>query len=333
MSSGLVRCALHAVLEERELQVNSSRMETAKALGRNILEKATSGEAEMTAFDVLSVELTTCLRSIFQHDSAYRSSAARREKFWIAFHQLRLSEIPKIWDRFLSSQQMQSDKLLQQSVSQKLFEMLLRSQFSTTTASQRRSSQHSHDAPLSKDELNVLQYACGYVPHALLRRYQKRSGQKYEKYIECLGEMAVRSEHENVDFLAYTREWMDKVNRGGLFPLNDATYQFFISIEKEVRVLLPTYMAKSADSQEAFKELVIEQIAQSEDVQWNWTLISQCIDVEKDAIELLRDIITLWVTVRGFSITATWMEVYKKEAKLTTKKKPGLRKGLGQSST
>ena len=145
--------------------------------------------------------------------------------------------------------------------------------------------------------------------------------------------MAVRSEHENVDFLAYTREWMDKVNRGGLFPLNDATYQFFISIEKEVRVLLPTYMAKSADSQEAFKELVIEQIAQSEDVQWNWTLISQCIDVEKDAIELLRDIITLWVTVRGFSITATWMEVYKKEAKLTTKKKPGLRKGLGQSST
>ena len=158
MSSGLVRCALHAVLEERELQVNSSRMETAKALGRNILEKATSGEAEMTAFDVLSVELTTCLRSIFQRDSAYRSSAARREKFWIAFHQLRLSEIPKIWDRFLSSQQMQSDKLLQQSVSQKLFEMLLRSQFSTTTASQRRSSQHSHDAPLSKDELNVLQY-------------------------------------------------------------------------------------------------------------------------------------------------------------------------------
>ena len=72
--------------------------------------------------------------------------------------------------------------------------------------------------------------------------------------------MAVRSEHEDVDFLAYTREWMDKVNCGGIFPLNDATYQFFICIEKEVRVLLPTYMAKSADSREAFKELVIECI-------------------------------------------------------------------------
>jgi len=67
--------------------------------------------------------------------------------------------------------------------------------------------------------------------------------------------MAVRSEHEDVDFLAYTREWMDKVNHGGLFPLNDATYQFFICIEKEVRVLLPSYMAKSVDSREAFNPL------------------------------------------------------------------------------
>jgi len=122
-------------------------MENAKALGRNILERATSGEAEMTAFDEFSVEITTCLRAIFQHNSTYRSSAARREKLWIAFHQLRLSEIPKIWDRFLSSQHMQSDKLLQQSVTQKLFEMLLRSQFSTS--SQHRSSQHSQDTPLN----------------------------------------------------------------------------------------------------------------------------------------------------------------------------------------
>ena len=96
---------------------------------------------------------------------------------------------------------MQSDKLLQQSVAQKLFEMLLHSQFSTSTSSQRKRSHHSQDTPLSKDELNVLQYACVYVPHALLKRYRKRCGQKYEKYIECIGKMAVQSEYEDVDFL------------------------------------------------------------------------------------------------------------------------------------
>ena len=46
-------------------------------------------------------------------------------------------------------------------------------------------------------------------------------------------------------------------------------------------------MARSADSREAFKELVIEQTAHSEEVERKWTLISQCIDVEDDAIELL----------------------------------------------
>ena len=151
------------------LKHDSSQMENAKGLGRNTLERATSGEAEMTAFNEFSVEITTCLRtrSTFQRDSTYRLSAARREKLWIAFHQLRLSEIPKTWDRFLSSQHMQSDKLLQQPVTQKLFEMLLHSHFSTSC--QRRFSQHSQDTPLSKDELNVLQCACGYVPHALLQ--------------------------------------------------------------------------------------------------------------------------------------------------------------------
>ena len=58
----------------------------------------------------------------------------------------------------------------------------------------------------------------------------------------------------------------------------------------------------SPDSKEEFKELVIKSITDSEEVQWNWTLISQCIVSEDDA---------LWVTIRGFSITALWMETFK----------------------
>jgi hypothetical protein len=34
-----------------------------------------------------------------------------------------------------------------------------------------------------------------------------------------------------------------------------------------------------------------------------------------DALELLEEIVTLWVTVRGFAITATWMEIYKAATK------------------
>lgn len=57
---------------------------------------------------------------------------------------------------------------------------------------------------MSKDVLNAMQYACGYIPYALLKRYEKRSDRKYDKLIECLGDMAVQSESAN-DMLDYTK--------------------------------------------------------------------------------------------------------------------------------
>ena len=90
-----------------------------------------------------------------------------------------------------------------------------------------------------------------------------------------------------------------------------------------------------------FEELVIQKIMDSEEVQWNWTLISQCIILADDSTELLREIVTLWVTIRGFSIVAvtihgfsivaSWVESYKVECQKNPKKQPGFRKGLQRS--
>ncbi len=80
------------------------------------------------------------------------------------------------------------------------------------------------------DELNALQYISGFVPHALLKWFE-RHGKKYQHLFECLGEMAVVSEHDS-DVLEYTKEWMAKVNRGGLFPLNNQAFTLFVEIEK-----------------------------------------------------------------------------------------------------
>lgn len=60
-------------------------------------------------------------------------------------------------------------------------------------------------------------------PHALLRRYEKCCSSKYTKFVECLGEMALQCEGTNDDFL---KEWINRVDCGGLFPLNDVTYIF-----------------------------------------------------------------------------------------------------------
>lgn len=82
---------------------------------------------------------------------------------------------------------------------------------------------------MSKDELNALQFACGYIPQALLKRYEKCTGSKFDKFIECLWDMMVHNERDRENLLDYTKEWIDKINRGGHFPLNDITYEFFVS--------------------------------------------------------------------------------------------------------
>ena len=63
-------------------------------------------------------------------------------------------------------------------------------------------------------------------------------------------------------------------------------------------------MAKPADSKEAFKEIVIYKIVHKEEVEWKSIMISQSIDSDHNVVELLQEIVTPWVTVRGFSITA-----------------------------
>ena len=59
-------------------------------------------------------------------------------------------------------------------------------------------------------------------------------------FFECLGEMAAVS--DNSEFLDYTKEMISKVDRGGLFPLNDATFALFTAIEKQTCDLLPSHI-------------------------------------------------------------------------------------------
>ena len=188
-----------------------------------------------------------------------------------------------------------------------------------------RSSTDKEPASLTKDELNAMQYACGYVPHKLLKKYEKRSGNKYSQFVECLGGMAVLSEESSQDLLSYTKCWMEKVDRGCLFPLNNQTFQLFVDIEMIVRDSLPEHVTGKTSDQ--IDDLVMK-VTSNEDVQFMWALLSQDIDSEEDSVELLKDIVKLWITIRGFSIASTWIETYKLANKETKQKSTGLRKHL-----
>ncbi len=126
MASGLLRSALSAVMEDKELQMTSSRIDSMKELCKSVLERIVKGKAEMSAFNAFSAELTTILKGILHTYATYRSSAAKQGALWYVFHQVWLSKLPEMQDSFCSAIKIEAgDQLLQQSVNQKLFEMLL----------------------------------------------------------------------------------------------------------------------------------------------------------------------------------------------------------------
>lgn len=75
-------------------------------------------------------------------------------------------------------------------------------------------------------------------------------------------------------------------------------------------------------------EDIIDKVLEDDDVQFHWTLISQDIESDDEAQELLHEIIHLWINIRGFSIASVWIETYKQATKQTTQKSTGLRKHL-----
>ena len=90
-----------------------------------------------------------------------------------------------------------------------------------------------------------------------------------------------------------------------------STFSFKLRV---VHVLMPKHIVK-ADSDIGVQKVVKKVI--EEDVQLNWTLISQDLDSYEEAQELLYEVVHLWVTIRGFLIASMWMETYKQATKQT----------------
>ena len=64
-------------------------------------------------------------------------------------------------------------------------------------------------------------------------------------------------------------------------------------------------MLVTRTDENSFKQDVHGVIIQNDDVQFHWSVLSQDTDDPDDAQELLTEIVKLWVTIRGFSMTAS----------------------------
>ena len=311
------------VLARQDLFVESDKAKVIQQDGERLLEV-------MKGQDSFSEKLLTIFKSTFVPRISSASSRTERVKTWSKFHQLRITSLPQLWGDFLKSIDDLShpiSPLLLQSVNLDIFQSLfIEHEKRETVATSSAAAELYSSVILTKEETNAMRYACGFVPYRLLKKYEKKSDEKSVQFVECLGNMAVAG--IETDLMDYTRVWFDAVNRGGLFPLNDESFRFFTAVESRVRSQLAKSVLPSEESSSNCKEITITTTLQDEDVKFYWSIVSIDIENEDYATELLQEIITLWLTIRGFSVAASWMEQYKMCNHKTTKKSSSLRKGL-----
>ena len=93
---------------------------------------------------------------------------------------------------------------------------------------------------------------------------------------------------------------------------------FFCAIEEELRQTLKVSAVKELSG--GLKDRIKSNILSSDDVKFYWCML--CTDAEEEAKEvLLPMIVDLWVTVRGFSFTRSWMEMFKQASKKDNEQK------------
>ena len=179
------------------------------------------------------------------------------------------------------------------------------------------------DRSFSEVEENAIYYVAGYVIRKLIYRHQKSSDSKSKATVSVLWEM-LGEDCTSVNTLCsfdaydYVKTWISSNDRGGLKHVSLDTFNCFKAIE------LITYKLISEGHS---KDEIVSQTFSNENVVFHWEQISE-IPEEAHSLKLLREVIDLWFTIRGFSVTNRLFEEYKRASKINIKGKKGIRKTL-----
>lgn len=171
-----------------------------------------------------------------------------------------------------------------------------------------------------------MRYVAGYVPFKLKKKFAASSHQYKIEFLSCLNSMSIEDGHCEDCIDLYTKRWVELIDRGGLFKIDDRVFVLFHSIEFEIRRHLQKLFLQT-DREPKNKEKMMEEVLNDIDVQFNWSHFVA--DIHEEVAQMfLKEIVQLWLTIRGNSEAGVFLEKHKMESKRATKKGLGLRKSL-----
>ena len=271
----------------------------------------------------LSESLTSALIRCLNAGSARKLPSAAQAKVWSEFHSMRSGEqIKATWFSFIPSPFKEVTLTLQL-----LLDRMLKRMISMRAKSVADSFHTSigYVKPLTKFENNAIRYMAGYVPVHLLKQYERPSKNekltfKRQLFAQVLHSMKASNQPGvpgPVSIHAYTTQWSELVDRGGLFHIKDEVYLLMVKIEYVFR----WHFNKESISRYAIgrnlRDVVCLEVLCSQPILSCWENIANCIAAKYSAysLELLGAITNLWITVGGHAFAKGWMNKFQKKYK------------------
>ena len=175
---------------------------------------------------------------------------------------------------------------------------------------------------LTDGERNALRYTAGYICRHLLQQLKRCSHEQNEELILCLMKLTT---HKDPDAFNTDEGWTLRVDRGGLWYVQNTTNSLFVAIEEEIRKSL-----KCLETGSCHKSDIIKSVVASKEVEFYWIISQADFDVgdEETYQVLLYKTVELYLTVRGYSFASNLVEKHKQLTSKGTKKSKAFRREL-----
>lgn len=123
-----------------------------------------SNEKHLDCFEEFSQKLIHSLEQTYS--SAAECTSNFKVQVWHQFHDSRLTTLHDIWKEFLDALKCDVDLVVQQFTNKELYSSIIKSLYGTCTIAHKAAS-------MSTAEENIVRYAAGYVPFALLKKHKR----------------------------------------------------------------------------------------------------------------------------------------------------------------
>lgn len=252
-----------------------------------------------------------------------QTHSKRREKMWTLFYKFRTTNLIYLWKRLLTQlglPQKYEDPWLVQVLSRLMLNSAIKYCLPPATLAADLGSE-----TVTADEHNALRYAAGYVMHSLKKKYATTN----PSVVSWINELVDTGSDEGVtSFFQFTKLWVEKVNRGGLFLVNDSLYEVFLAME----IVLRKFLKSIASDHRLDKDRVSAIISEDNEIHFHWSMMSFDLD-EETSQSVFSDIMKLWITIRGFAYASAIVDEYKRSSGLINKRKKALRKELKKKAS